>query len=156
MTKFGKVLFGFVGLCLIAVLPLAHAEAPGTDGPSLKEHSGQHIQEIYSQLNLTDDQKKQLEANKKQHREKMESARQEVKTNKEALRGELMKLQLNMPKINAIHGRIKVLQSQMEDDKLSSILAVRAILTPEQFSKFGNLMHQHKKEEEASEHKEHD
>ena len=130
-------------------MSLAHAEnAPGAEGPSQKWHSGQRIQEIYSQLNLTDDQKKQLEANKQQHRAKMESARQEIKADKEALKEELMKPQLDMTKINAIHDQIKSLQYQMEDDKLNSILAVRAILTPEQFSKFVNLMHKHKQEHE--------
>ena len=145
MTKFKKVLFGFFVAYLFALLSLAQAQnAPGGDGSSQKWHSGQRIQEIYSQLNLTDDQKKQLEANKQQHRAKMESARREIKADKEMLKEELMKPQLDMLKINAVHGQIKALQNQMEDGKLNSILAVRVILTPEQFSKFVNLMHKHK------------
>jgi len=32
----------------------------------------------------------------------------------------------------------------MEDDKLNSILAVRGILTPDQFTKFVELMHKHR------------
>ena len=149
MTKFKKVLFGFFGLYILAALSLVQAQnTPGSEGPSQKWHSGQRIQEIYSQLNLTDDQKKQLEVNKQQHRAKMESARQEIKADKETLKEELMKPRLDMPKINAIHDQIKSLQNQMEDGKLNSILAVRAILTPEQFSKFVNLMHKHKQERE--------
>jgi len=145
MTKFKKVLFGFFGLYILAALSLAQAQnAPGSEGPSPKWHSGQRIQGIYSQLNLTDDQKKQLEVNKQQHRAKMESARQEIKADKETLKEELMKPQLDMPKINAIHDQIKSLQNQMEDVKLNSILGVRTILTPEQFLKFINLMHKHK------------
>jgi len=149
MTKFKKVLFGFFGLYVLAALPLAHAENPGPDGSSQKWHSGQRIQQIYSQLNLTDDQKKQLEVNKQQHRAIMVSIRQEMKTDKEALQQELMKTQLDMPKINAIHHQIKSLQSQMEDNRLSSIVAVRAILTPEQFSKFVNLMHKQEHDEQS-------
>ena len=112
MTKFKKVLFGFIGLCIFGGYCLwrTHRMLQGLTEPSPKWHSGQRIQEIYSQLNLTDDQKKQLEANKQQHRAKMESARQEMKTNKEALQEELMKPQLDMPKINAIHEQIKALQ----------------------------------------------
>jgi periplasmic protein CpxP/Spy len=147
MTRFKNVLLGVIGAFLFAAVPLTHAqEAPGTDGAQQVRHSGQRFQEIYSQLNLTDAQKKQLEANKKQHRVKMENARQEVKTDREALHAELMAPQLDMPKITALHDRIKDLQSQMEDIKLSSVLAVRAILTPEQFTKFVNLMHKHKQE----------
>ena len=148
MTKFKKVLLGVSGLYILAAMSLAHAQNPVVEGPSQKWHSGQRIQEIYNQLNLTDDQKKQLEANKQQHRAKIQSVRQAMKTQREALQEELMKPRLDMPKINAIHHQIKSLQSQMEDDRLSSIIAVRAILTPEQFFKFVTLMHQHKQEHE--------
>jgi periplasmic protein CpxP/Spy len=149
MTKFKKVLFGFLGAYLLVALSLAQAQnAPAAEGSSQKLHFGQRIQEIYDQLNLTDDQKKQLEANKQQHRAKMESARQAMKTSREAFREELMKPQLDMPRINQIHEQIKSLQSQMEDDKLTSILAVRAILSPEQYLKFVSLMQKHKQEHE--------
>jgi Spy/CpxP family protein refolding chaperone len=148
MTQFKKVLFGlFAVSVLAAIFPVpcsANAENPGLDGASPKWHSGQRIQEIYKQLNLTDEQKKQLEANKQQHRAKMEMARQEIRKDREALKEELMKPRLDMPKITALHNQIKAVQSRVEDDKLSSILNVRAILTPEQFSEFVGLMHKHK------------
>jgi Spy/CpxP family protein refolding chaperone len=145
MTKLKKALLGCVGLYIFAALSLVQAQGvPPEESPSAKMHSGEHIQEIYSQLNLTDDQKKQLDANKQQHRARTEISRQELKKDKEALRQEIMSAQLDMVKINKIHQQIKDLQAQMEDDKLNSILAVRAILTPEQFLKFINLMHKHK------------
>jgi len=149
MTKFKKVLFGFFGAYLFTAIVLAHAQnAPEPDASFQKEHSGKHIQEIYKQLNLTDDQKQQLDTIKQQHRARMVSSRQELKADKETLQQELMKPQLDMSKINAIHNQIKSLQSQMEDDRLSSILAVRSILTPEQFLEFNNLMHKHKPDHE--------
>lgn len=146
MTKYKKVLLGCIGLYFLAAMPLAHAEIMGPGGPGDKIHPGHRIQEIYNQLNLTDDQKKQLEANKQQHRARMESARQQMKINKKALQAELMSPQLNMARINQIHTQTKALLSQIEDDRLSSILAVRAILTPEQFSKFVDLMQKHKQD----------
>ncbi len=152
MTKFKKVLWGFSALYLAATLSLAHAQgAPQPGATSPKWHTGQHIEDIYNQLNLTDDQKKQLDSNKQQHRSKMWMARQQMKTYKEEMRSALMSLQLDIPKINQIHSQIKSLQDQMEDDKLSSILAVRAILTPEQFLKFVGLMHKHREEHEEHE-----
>ena len=140
MTKFKKVLFGFFMAYLFTVIfPVpcsANAENPGADGSSQKWHFGQRIQEIYSQLNLTDAQKKQLESNKQRHLAEMEIAHRETKADKEMLKEELMKPRLDMPKVKAIHDQIKVLQNQMEDSKLNSILAVRAILTPAQFKIF--------------------
>ena len=117
------------------------------ESPS-KIHGDKPIEEIYRQLNLTDDQKRQLQANKQQLQAKMQMARGEMRNYKEALRTELMKPQLAMTKIYVIHGQIKALQAQMEDDKLNSILAVRNILTADQFAKFVNLMHRHKQEHE--------
>jgi Spy/CpxP family protein refolding chaperone len=148
MTNLKKILVGFMAGSLLLAMPLAQAQNdPGMqEGGSPKWREGQHFQGIFKQLNLTDEQKKELEANKKQNRERMQSTRQAMKTEKQALQGELMKPQLDMVKINAIHQQIKTLQSQMEDDKLNSILAVRAILTPEQFLKFTALIHKHKQE----------
>ena len=146
MTKLKKVLFGFMGAYLLMALLSAHAENGGPEGSSSKGHFEQHIQEIYSQLNLSDDQKKQLEANKQQHRVKMESIRQGMKSGREAFQQELMRPQLDMPKINALHLQTKSLQSQMADERLSSILAVRSILTTGQFAKFVSLMNKHRQE----------
>ena len=108
MTKFKKVLFSFFAAYLLAVLSLAQAQnTSGAEGPSQKRHSGPWTQEIYSQLHLTDTEKKQLEANKQQHRAIMESARREIKADKKTLKEELMKPKLDMPKINAVHDQIK-------------------------------------------------
>ncbi len=145
MRKTRKILFGFLGAYLFVAISLAQAQnAPGSEGQSQKWHPEQRAQEMFSQLNLTEDQKKQLEANKQQHRTKMESTHQQMKADRDALRAELMKPQLDMAKVNQIHDQIKSLQSQMEDDKLSSILAVRSILTPEQYLKFVGLMQKHR------------
>jgi len=147
MTKLKRVLLVVLGLCIFTGLPLGHAQnIPGKEESSQKAHFGQRMQEIFSQLNLTEDQKKQLEANKKEHRAKMENAHQEMKIDKEALKNELMKPYLDMPRVKALHKQIKTLLSQMEDCKLNSILAVRGILSPEQFSKFVVLMQKHSQE----------
>ena len=144
MKKISIFLFGILGACLLLGPTGAYAEKHlGVDD---KGHYGKMIQEIYNQLNLTDDQKQKLEANKQQHMVKMGSFRQGLKTNREAIEQELMNTSMDMAKINAIHAQIKVLQAQMEDEKLSSILTVRSILTVDQFSKFVSLMHQKKKE----------
>lgn len=145
LIRFKKILLGSIGISLFAIMSLAQAQnAPGPEWSGPRVHAGQRIQEIYSQLNLTDDQKKQLEANKHQHRLRMQQARMDMKVAKEALREELMKTQLDIPKVMMLHDRIKALLSQMEDIKINSILSVRRILTPEQFSKFVVLMHKHK------------
>lgn len=137
-----------LGTCLLIVPNLGQAQniSPG-ERTAFKKIEAK-IQEIFHQLNLTDEQKKQLDANKKKFHEKLENIHRRIKDVKRQFKDEIMKPQLDMPKINQLHARVKALLNEMEDEKLSSILEVRAILTPEQFSKFINFMHQHRPEHE--------
>lgn len=108
----------------------------------------EHIQEIFKQLNLTDEQKKELEANKQQNRTQMKAIHQQMKAAMDGMQAELMKPQLDMNRIHDLHATIKSLQNQMEDQRLNSILAVRQILTTDQFTKFIGLMHRHRPDED--------
>ncbi len=133
------MLSGFFGCCLLMAMPSVYAQEQGM-------HSGQRIQEVYKQLNLTDEQKKALEINKEQHRATMQHFHQEMKINRQALQAALMNPRLDMAKIHELHARIKAVLCQMEDVKLTSILAVRSILTPQQFSEFISAVHKHRQE----------
>ena len=146
MARIRKIVLSVIGIGFLTVMPLVRAESLDADRPFPKGHYEQRGQEMFSQLNLTEDQKQQLEANKKQHRAKMESIREEMKTAKKALQDELMKGELDMARVKAFEEEIKALQSRMEDVKLSSILAVRSILKPEQFLKFITMMHRHRED----------
>jgi Spy/CpxP family protein refolding chaperone len=149
MTIYRKISFGCWVILILAAGPLtARADNPSPGPWSQIGHNGQRIREIYNQLGLTDAQKNSLEANKQQHRANMERLRQSIKTNRGLLREEIMKPQLDMAKIKELQRTTIYLLAQMEDSKLNSILAVRSILTPEQFTKFINLVHQHKQEKE--------
>ncbi len=116
-------------------LPLVHAEEVVKQ--EVKE-KGFH--KFFAQLNLTEDQKKQLSENKKQKRENMKVLFGQMKSQKAALKQELMKPSLDMAKINEIQSQMKANMAQMADNRLNSILEVRKVLTPEQFSKFLSLM----------------
>jgi Spy/CpxP family protein refolding chaperone len=146
MIKFRNALPGFAGFYVFATLACANVQGVAAPEAVQKGHQEKRIEEIYNQLQLTDDQKRKLEVNKQQHRAIMQNVRQQMKANREALEAQLMKPQLDMPKIKELHNRIKALQSQIDDNRLGSILAVREILSTEQFSKFLSLVHKHKNE----------
>ena len=111
------------------------------------------VQEIYDQLNLTDEQKKQLESNKLKNKDSRKSGFENMRSLKETLNQELMKPDLDMNKINEIQAQMKSYQSQMGDERLNSILEVRKILTPEQFSKFLTLMEKNRHDKFSGEEK---
>jgi len=138
-----KILSCLFTVVIIALPVLARAQDADAD-----KHRGEHIQEVFNQLNLTDEQKKELDANKQEARASIKSLHQQMKQAHEAMQAELMKTQLDMGRIHVLHAQIKSFENQEEDLKLNSILAVRQILTTDQFTKFINMMHRHKSPEE--------
>lgn len=125
-----------------------NSDAKGKEGAvSQARHKemGEKHQKMLDQLNLTPEQKKQLEDNKAKNREEMKATFENMSTYREELKAELMKPELDMNKINGIQSQVKTLQSQMIDNRLSSILDVRKILTHEQFEKFIDITGQGKR-----------
>ncbi len=149
---------------LIAVMviflaaPVVYARSENSSADNLsaqaaswKQKRKEKMQKIFSQLNLTEEQKNKLKENKTKHREQRKGGFEQIKSYKEALKQELLKPDLDMKRIQEIQGQSKAAQAQMADDRLDSILEVRTILTPEQFSKFMTLMEHHRKERASSE-----
>lgn len=141
-----------ITLLALAAFPLAaKAQAPspsGVWGP--KDGHERRVKEIYNQLDLTEAQKSSLEANKQQHKTEMNSLRQALRSDREMLMAEIMKPQLDMARIKGLQRDIISLMARMEENHLSSILAVRSILTPEQFARFSTLIHQHRQGREQN------
>ncbi len=131
---------------LLSSLPV-HAGGPdGEEGYSSKwkERMEARKQEMFKELNLTDEQKQKLDENRKKHKEDAEGLYGRMKELRTAMRQELEKDVLDMAKINQIQSQIKEANAQMMDDRLNGILEVRGILTPEQYKKFSAKMHEHK------------
>ena len=112
--------------------------------PRFHERMEKKVNEMFDKLNLTAEQKSKIEENRKNNREQRKALMEKMRTLREAMKSELMKADLNMEQLKSVHAQIKALQSTMADNRLESILAVRKILTPEQFSKFISEMQEHK------------
>jgi Spy/CpxP family protein refolding chaperone len=135
--------FGFLVLLFLGS-SFSHGEpaaAEGKDRGQRQERTGEGRlramkEEFMARLGLSEEQKKQLEEN----RQKNMSARKElvsvIRADKEALNEELLKPELDMARINAIHAEMKTAQARIADQRLDSILEVRKILTAEQFRQF--------------------
>lgn len=144
-----------VSMVIFAAIPVIYARAEDSSADHFtsqaaswrqerRERIKERIQEIYSELNLTDAQKEQLKANKTKHREQRKAGFEKMRSYKETLKQELVKPDMDKKRIKEIQDQLKAAQAQIADDRLDSILEVRAILTPEQFTKFMTLMEQHR------------
>jgi Spy/CpxP family protein refolding chaperone len=98
--------------------------------------SGSKYQEFLKELNLSEEQIKQIETNKQKQKELSKTLRDQIRSQREVMRQELMKAELDMGKIDVIQTQLKTLYAQQMDNRLSSILEIRKILTPEQFNQF--------------------
>ncbi|MFC1666544.1 Spy/CpxP family protein refolding chaperone [Candidatus Omnitrophota bacterium] len=102
------------------------------------------FKEISKELNLTPEQEEQLKAHKTQNREGMKAFRHEISNKRKELREELQKQELDMEKINQLNNELKIIHSEMQDNRLEGILEVRNILSPEQYTKFRAFIGKHR------------
>lgn len=137
---------------LMALPVLAFAEG-GAEGQGAEHEPGMrhgHGEEMMAKiLGLSEDQAKQFKDLHQKQKESMKASFEQMKTNREALETEIAKATPDMAKITDLQNQIKAIQGQIIDDHLNTILAVKKILTPEQFSGYMAL----KKEREMKMHR---
>jgi Spy/CpxP family protein refolding chaperone len=110
---------------------------PESDRPesrkSLRHHKGKKDEAVAKILNLTDEQKKQLENIRTKQKEGMKTVFEQMKSNREALDQEIIRPAPDMNKINELQNQLKVTQAQMIDSKLNAKLEIKKVLNHEQF-----------------------
>ncbi len=120
----------------VALLATSVVYAQGVPGRKLE---GKHRDAIFQKLNLTDDQKAALDANRKERGEKMGQLRDEMREKQMKLREELDNPTVSRKAIEPLVTEIKAMQAQLIDLRVSAIFAVREVLTVEQFAKFQEI-----------------
>ena len=141
--KIGMLLM--IAALLVSVPAIARADSYDKGQQNKNSKTGNmesKRQELFKDLNLTAEQKKMLEENKKARKEEMKALFSQIKEKRDAIRNELQKTELNIGKITQINNELKILDAQMLDHRLDGILSVRKILSPEQFKKFMEKMGQ--------------
>lgn len=128
-------------LTLFLSMPMAHAKM---DNARVSKDGGERvekkIQVMFEQLNLSEEQKKLIEANKLKSKAAKQEMREAIRVNMKVMGEELRKPELDMSKLSALHTTQKELSNQMSDQRFESILSVRKILTKDQFVKFSEMM----------------
>jgi len=143
-----------VALMMLAV-PFVYADNGGGDKDWHQDgawhHEGNPEEMMAKILNLTSDQEKQLKSLHESQEQTMKTTMESMKSIRQAFESEIVKANADMSKINDLQNQLKTIQGQMADNHLNSLLAVKKILTPEQFAGFMAL----KKEKELKMHKMH-
>ncbi len=126
-------------------MPLVYAvdeQKPEAADTDVQHKAEKGMQKLFKELNLTEEQHKQLEANKTKHREELNTLMQGMREKRELMRTEFQKDQINEAAVRGINNEIKGMQGRMADLRLEGMLSIRKILTPEQYKKFTEKMEQ--------------
>ncbi|MEE8359709.1 MAG: periplasmic heavy metal sensor [Candidatus Omnitrophota bacterium] len=92
--------------------------------------------DLMKKLGLTEEQEEALREQRKGHREKVRSLMEALKEKKAQLRTELEKEEIDKEKIDSLINEIKPLLGNQIELRVEGALAMREILTPEQYKKF--------------------
>ena len=105
-----------------------------------KRMHGQQKSDIFKGLNLTAEQQKKLEENRKAQNQELVKLFQAMKQKQSQLKTALDNPASTRASIDPIVKDIKLIQSQLIDHRINGIFAVKKILTPEQYVQFQQNM----------------
>ncbi|MEG4273526.1 MULTISPECIES: Spy/CpxP family protein refolding chaperone [unclassified Microcoleus] len=96
---------------------------------------------MFEQLNLSADQKQQMQAVRDRYKDQLSQRMQAVRQARQEL-DTMMSGTANASEIREKHRQIMGLRQQFEEVQFENTLALREVLTPEQRSQFAQLMQQ--------------
>lgn len=125
-------------ICFLTLwLTASYAEplANNTNTTTHEQTMQQKHEEFTKELNLTQEQKDKIKAQRDSTKDKMKQLSEELKAKRLELKTEIEKPDMSSSKINSLASSIKNLYGQLLDIKISSATFLKEVLTAEQFSK---------------------
>jgi Spy/CpxP family protein refolding chaperone len=125
-------------ICLVVAFvmiagPFAYAEF-GERHPGTKtEKGGKMMDKLMRDLDLTDEQREKVEKQREESRERTKPLREEMRQEREELREELGKKDPDREKLDLLIRDISDLREKMLREKVEGVLAMKGILSQEQF-----------------------
>lgn len=99
---------------------------------------------FFKELNITPQQREKLDANRAKNEKAVEALHDELRARKSELNDEIGKPTVDKVKVDSITADIKSLMGKLMDYRVADLLSLKEILTPEQFKKMQNRMHEKK------------
>jgi periplasmic protein CpxP/Spy len=145
MFWFRSVVLSVVSMTMIGVMGgSAIAQSPvnfGSSRPSATMPTVKNGEQLVKELNLTTRQVQQLKAVRQKFQRQMQEQRQLLNTAKQEL-AESIAGNAPAAKIRGQRDRVKILQKQLNDLKFDNMMALKEILTTEQWAKLQKLKQQ--------------
>ena len=127
------------GLCAGSMIQAQMYDHWGKDGKEMGERRKELGDKIIKELDLTAEQEKQMKEQREKTGKKNKAIRKELGEKMKKLKEELEKKDVDRRKIDAIAEEIKTLKGSLIDQRIDSVLAMKQILTTEQYEKLKEL-----------------
>lgn len=144
-ARIGMVMAGLAAVCLMANPVQAYAER-GHDKGDHHEKKEMMIKEIISELGLSQEQMTAVEQQRTQSQEKGKQLQEQLFEKKKALKEALKAETVDQGKIDQLITETSALHADKMRNWVDSVLHIRSILTPEQYSEFQKKMDERKAE----------
>ncbi len=135
----GLMIVGILAAFLAVNLVYAQDYAQGKKEAGRTECKAVDGGRMEKALKLTPEQQQKLQDNRRAQRERMSQLLKALKEKQQILQQELKKPSVTKASLAPILTEIKSIQAQLIDSRVEGILAVKEILTPEQFAKFQEM-----------------
>jgi Spy/CpxP family protein refolding chaperone len=143
------IMITFLALGMLITSNLYAADLAGGSSEKLDAREAVEMGDnILNKLGLSEEQKKQLDANRANDKKEMRELFEKMLLHRDMLTTELVKPKLDMYKINRIQSDIRATQNRITDKRLNAVIGVRKIMTWEQFKKYIELTDLRKAERE--------
>ena len=122
----------------------AYADNTRRSGRERSTQAGEKRHDFIKELNLTPEQQEQLNAQRQNGKQEMEDIRQQMQAKREELKQELEKPAIDQARIDSIINGMKELMGRQLQNRVAKIVAMKQILTPEQFQQMQTKMQEMK------------
>ena len=129
---------------ILAVVLTVSGAAYAMQKDGYKHYGDEQKRDVFKALNLTQEQQKNLEENRNAQREEMKKLRAAMKEKQTQLQQALKDPSTDRVSVEPIVNEIKSLQAQSIELRVNGILAVKNILTPQQYAEFQQIMDKRK------------
>jgi Spy/CpxP family protein refolding chaperone len=106
----------------------------GHDDPKWEEKKAAKMKKMFSELGLSEEQLQKIEANREAKMTAKKGQREQMKAKREALREALDATETDRAQVDQLVNEISAFEAQRTRNHVDHILALKEILTPEQYA----------------------
>jgi len=136
MIKIFKQIFVYLlAIPILSLTLLSYAQATDKNAQTPKQHRWEKRGDFIEMLNLTPEQKEQIQKQHSLNRQKWSGLRDSIRAKRLELKQELEKPTIDKGRVDNIVAEIKILMGEQFQQRVDDIISMKQILTPDQFKK---------------------